>query len=327
MPRKIELTFQKGTGSRAGRWKKTFKGKTHYLGSGSSRSDLQSYKSALEKWKAVKSELIAEDAERPNPVDQEYEKMIDEWEHILSWSIEHGDENYAAEARSRITNLKSRQLERAPKAPGFSDRIESLFEPEAAVLKEIADIAVQKSSDDLESLKNAFQNSNIRFNQSTPESRREIFEDDRAIHTQKQVWRDRIENQRDKVASNNDSTLRGWFKKYFKLRKQLVDAGKLSAGRLSSEGSEIDYFIAWAGPYTQVSKIVSSMLTEFHSVLLDLVKNDDCSQAYASGRMKSVKRFIKWLWEQDAIEMLPKNIDSTSLQITIDTTSPESFTT
>ncbi len=42
--------------------------------------------------------------------------------------------------------------------------------------------------------------------------------------------------------------------------------------------------------------------------------------------MKAVRSFVRWLWEQDAIESLPKNVDSHSLRITVDTTEPKRFT-
>ena len=39
MPRKYELTFQRGADGRSGRWKKFYRGKAHYLGAGRSKSD------------------------------------------------------------------------------------------------------------------------------------------------------------------------------------------------------------------------------------------------------------------------------------------------
>ena len=42
MSRKLELTFQRGLQGRVGRWKKFYRGKAYYLGSGRGKSDLDS---------------------------------------------------------------------------------------------------------------------------------------------------------------------------------------------------------------------------------------------------------------------------------------------
>ena len=54
MPRKYELTFQRGGDCRSGRWKKFYRGKANYLGSGRSKSDIESYRTAMEAWKKLK---------------------------------------------------------------------------------------------------------------------------------------------------------------------------------------------------------------------------------------------------------------------------------
>ena len=46
MPRKLELTFQRGAEGRVGRWKKFYRGKAYYLGGGRGKSDLGSYREA-----------------------------------------------------------------------------------------------------------------------------------------------------------------------------------------------------------------------------------------------------------------------------------------
>ena len=60
MPRKYELTYQRGGDGRSGRWKKFYRGKAHYLGAGRSKSDIESYRTALETWKKQKVQLDAE---------------------------------------------------------------------------------------------------------------------------------------------------------------------------------------------------------------------------------------------------------------------------
>ena len=47
MPRKLGLTFQRGAEGRVGRWKKFYRGRAYYLGSGRGKSDLGSYREAV----------------------------------------------------------------------------------------------------------------------------------------------------------------------------------------------------------------------------------------------------------------------------------------
>ena len=53
MPKKLKLSW---IGSLK-QWKKVYKGKQHWLGTGTSKDDLSSYKAALERWEAKKVEI------------------------------------------------------------------------------------------------------------------------------------------------------------------------------------------------------------------------------------------------------------------------------
>ena len=87
MPRKFELTFQRGAEGRVGRWKKFYRGKAYYLGNGRGKSDLVSYREAVAAWLALKVKLDAEIVQLPRSRDAEYDEVIREWELVLSWSV------------------------------------------------------------------------------------------------------------------------------------------------------------------------------------------------------------------------------------------------
>ena len=88
MPRKLELTFQKGADGRMGRWKKFYRGKSHYVGSGRCKSDAEGYRTALATWTSLKLKLDAESDAIPRIRDVEYDEVIGEWELVLSWSVQ-----------------------------------------------------------------------------------------------------------------------------------------------------------------------------------------------------------------------------------------------
>jgi hypothetical protein len=230
----------------------------------------------------------------------------------------------AEHSRDQILKLQNQLSSRDLQPVQHSDRVEGICTPDPAVLKSIADAAVSNQPADMAVLRDAMLR--LPFEQSTREQRQLWMQLDHESDASKQVWLDRIESQRNRSHSIESNTVMDWQKKYFKSRKQQSDTGKLSAGRLSAETNAIKYFCNWIGTSTLVEKITAYSLAEFHSTLMDRIGEDTISQSYASDQIKSVKRFVRWMWEQDAIQSLPKNIESKSLQIQVDTKTPGSLT-
>jgi len=139
-------------------------------------------------------------------------------------------------------------------------------------------------------------------------------------------WQDRLANQ-GRVASDDDThSLGGWVKIYLAKEQQRVNARELSPGRFSSARASLFFFRDWAGAQIDVASISGQTLSRYHSHLLDLVTANSCSATYAGDRLVVVRSFIRWLWGQDAIESLPKNIGSKELRITRRTKAPEAMT-
>ena len=68
-PKELELTWHKPTKQ----WRKRFKGKEYYLGSGGGKSDLQSYERAVAKWRSISESLQqAAKAEEQSALQQAY---------------------------------------------------------------------------------------------------------------------------------------------------------------------------------------------------------------------------------------------------------------
>ena len=326
MPRKLELTFQRGADGRVGRWKKFYRGKAYYLGSGRGKSDLDSYREALASWKSLKVKLDAELVPLPRAHDAEYDQVIREWELVLSWSVQHGEDEEAVVAREKLVDLRDRREKPRQPPVTHEDRLWSRFRVDPKALQAIADIALASRKEDLdkfreEMLRRPFRLQSIET--STIPVVREVDEFKRA----EIQWQDRLATQAKLVASDDTRSIGGWAKLYLAKEQQRVSASELSAGRFASTKASVFYFRGWAGADTDASTITGQTLSRYHAHLLDLIGTEKCSATYAKDRMVSAKTFIRWLWGQDVIEKLPKNIDSRELTFTRRTKTPETMTT
>ena len=315
MPRKSELTFQKGTDGRAGRWRKIYRGKTHYLGSGRCKTDAASYKAALAAWRKLKVQLDAENIAVPRPRDQEYDQVIREWELVLSWSVEHGADEEAAIARDKLVELRHRREQRRQPPVSHKDRLWSRFRPNSEVLEEIGELAsAHMGPEGLDEFRTAMLQKSSDF-PITFSSDLEAPDDVTSWRRAEIQWEDRIQNQRQVAASTEDQTLGGWSEVYLNKLNQRVNAKDLSVGRYMAERTTLEHFRDWAGAHIAVATISGQMLSRFHAHQLELIARDQCAPNYARDRIRSVRSFIRWLWTQDVLEKLPKNIDSRELKI------------
>ncbi len=326
MPRKLELTFQRGAEGRVGRWKKFYRGKAYYLGNGRGKSDVASYREAVAAWSALKVKLDAEIVRLPRARDAEYDEVIREWELVLSWSLQHGADEEAVVAREMLVELRERREQPRQPPVTHSDRLWSRFRPEQKVLDELAALATSRSTGDLEQFRFEMLKRRGKIAISGLPSKTQSFGEVSSLQRAEIQWQDRLANQSQITASEQPHSLGGWVKIFLGKEQQRVGAGTLSAGRFTSMKASIFYFRNWAGADVDVSTIAGQTLTRYHSHLLELMAADRCAATYARDRLVAVKTLIRWLWGQDAIENLPKNIDSKELKITRRTTTPETMT-
>jgi len=129
MPRKRELTWQKGSNGRVGRWRKKYRGKAYYFAGGTGKTDSAAYERALAQWKQKKAEI---DAETRNPHEAEYRDAIAEWNAVLNWSTQHDDQKYAELARQKVKELQSRLASRTPMPLRHGDRLGDQFKTDPA---------------------------------------------------------------------------------------------------------------------------------------------------------------------------------------------------
>ena len=131
-----------GADGRSGRWKKFYRGKAYYLGAGRSKSDIESYRTALEAWKKLKVELDAELIPVPRAYDSDYDEVIREWELVLAWSVQHGASDEEVVAREKLVELRARREKPGQLPVTHLDRLWSRLRLAPDELQRIADIAV-----------------------------------------------------------------------------------------------------------------------------------------------------------------------------------------
>ena len=315
MPRKRELTWQEGSGRRKGRWKKCYRGKAYYFPYGTSKSDTAGYKQALRAWKKKKAEVDAEDANRPKPHQEGYERAMEEWGLVLQWSLEHDDERNVCIARDKLKELRGRLARKEPPPVTDDDRLWSRFRwPEELLESVVAPLAMNPSAD----LDNA--------TTVVPGPKATTWLDGSPSRIEEEVWRDRIESQRSKigepersVAANVDS--------FLAVKEGQVRAGELTAGRYIPVKLHLHNFRDWVGPRTDVSSITGKVLTDYHTELMQKIAEGDLSSDYARDRISALKTFVRWLYENDVLRDLPKILtNKRALTISKKVATPETFT-
>lgn len=318
MPRKLELTWQKGSEKRKGRWKKFYQGKAYYFAFGESKSDMEGYRQALAEWKKKKAEIDAGEANRPKPHQEDYEQALDEWNLVLQWSLEHDDERHVCLAREKIQELKDRLAKQNPPPVTNNDRLWSRFRwPEESLnsITELLDYQVgSQPPQDPEAPTVVKPGANAtRFGGS----KAEVMEI---------VWQDRIESQQTKL-TDPDRSIAANVEAFLRIKENQVRAGELSAGRYTPLCLHLNTFRDWLGPRVDVATISGKVLTDFHSELLQTVRNEKMSSDYARDRISAVKTFVRWLYEVEVLDTLPRILtNKRALTIGKKITTPETFT-
>ena len=300
MPRKTELTWQAGTGGRQGRWRKKYRGRVCYFPFGRSKSDLEGYKQAFQAWLEKKSEIDAEEALRPKAHQTEYDGAIENWTIVLQWSVENQDEEHTKLARRKIEQLKSR-LSRDVLSPlAFEDKFESLYSEPPERLRQFLD-----------------QVGFLEKNQPDPASPTTIVlpqivldsMDGSPRRVKREQWSDRLAMQRRKGRHTKDS-IEALVEAFLLEKRARVSAGTLSAGRYDPLRVHLHHLRDWLGGSFPVSSITSKVVKDYHTEILGGVETKRWSAHYGHDRMAAFKSFVRWLWRTEAIEQLPRILDS-----------------
>lgn len=299
MARKYELTWQPGSGSRAGRWRKHFRGKSYYFDGGRGKSDREAYTQALEAWQELKATLVQNS---PKPHQAEYLDAVQQWTAVLQWSDENGDTVQAEKARCKLRDLKSRLAKPKPKPLLPDDDFFRQFElPVIPNLGELLGLPSPPTDLNKHAVVDAAKHADA-FDGSPRRILREIWKD-RLSH----YLLPRIEPAK---------TIGGNVSRFLEGKRAQVDARELSVGRFDALKTHLDDFSEFAVGHKPVSGIDGELLSQYRIELLRRVGKSEMTHIYAKNRLDAAKQFVRWLWKMEVIEQLPRLLDSKELQIT-----------
>jgi integrase len=113
-----------------------------------------------------------------------------------------------------------------------------------------------------------------------------------------------------------DRTLEAQLTAFLKRKATQAEMGERSHGRYDALRCHLNVFKAYYGASNSVEGIASQTLLDFHTYLLDGIKEKRFGRDYAAACMRDAKQFIRHLW---ALELctLPRNISSKELEISV----------
>ena len=302
MPRSQKLTWQPGADGRPGRWRKKYKGKMYYFNGGRGKTDRESYDKALAAWEAQK---VRVDQQRPKPHQAEYEQAIGEWEEVLAWCNKHGDAQTAARAEEKLSDLRRRLAGIDLQPLVHEDSLRSTFDLPPAILEGISK-ALQRAEE--------FRG----IASHKPDGSTAIFPhpggwlDSGAL--QEAIWKDRLEVQK-RSAVSPEASLQAHIQSYLQQREQQMQAGGLSVGHYYGMKLHLVRFQDFLGKDTPVVEIDGKTMAAYHGNLLAKVASKEWTRTTANNYFRSVRAFVRWLWQIEALPSLPRNLDGKAVSL------------
>jgi len=116
-----------------------------------------------------------------------------------------------------------------------------------------------------------------------------------------------------------DGSVGAWASLWHRYQQAQVQAGRLTPDRCSNNQTCLAHFTGYAAASAPVDSIDASRLQGFYSFCMGKVAarradpKEGWSVAYARDVSGTTRAFVRWLWEQGAVE-LPKNIGSKSFK-------------
>jgi integrase len=312
MPRAQNLTWQPGAGNRQGRWRKKYKGKNYYFDGGRGKSDRDAYGAAVAAWE---QEKVGIDATAPRQFQLEHEALIAEWEQVVAWSTRYGEREMATTAHEKVEALRKRLTTPVLSRVPDEDTLDGQLDPIVRI--DLSQIVSNPPDWTKETFALA---TPLKLNRKKlAEIGLSIDGSDRRI--QQEIWQDRLAVQARGAAATADS-LEGYVKQFLAQGQRKVDASKVSASHRYSQGIHLQHFSDLTGKLTAVRELDGKALLRYHDALLDLIGKGELSSVNAHHYMATVKQFVRWLWQIEAIPTLPRVLDVKCKQLVITKPAP-----
>lgn len=311
------LTWHKATK----RWKKIYKGRTLYLGYGKSKSDDESYRAALEQFAIKRAEIDAE-LEQTKPHADDYKRAIELRQAMVKWLLLERDnrEQYDRQANADSIAEENEQVMKymgREEYQSLPDLPEDGFLPYAAEY----DLLVKE----LDRLNKDFARVNplpldtpgrLPVNPLTYRSRNE-----------RDVWLKRLEILRRHEewtgTTDYEKSIGANIDRFLALKKAAAQAGQSKAGSYATLKARLEIFRSFIGEQS-VEAFNSRSLAAFHGELIQRLEQGKMKPATAAGILTATKSFVRWLWRNEIIDNLPRNIGD--LQIGTGIADIETFT-
>jgi integrase len=126
----------------------------------------------------------------------------------------------------------------------------------------------------------------------------------------------------DRDSGRSSHTVKALVESYFVSRRVEAENGQLSLNRWNYTRYTLRRFQTFVGDSIDIAKIDGGTLVKYRDHLL----SSDISAWHAHDCLSTCRTFLRWLWESEILESLPRNINSRSLRIPVPNTPPKTFT-
>jgi integrase len=139
--------------------------------------------------------------------------------------------------------------------------------------------------------------------------------EDMSRDAQREVWRDRLNARKRRAAVPIDITVKAFTAKFLAEKEANAVLGEITTSRAETLRIDLLHFADWFGQSRPVTDIGSQALVDYRTHLLNNADKAGRSSTWAHSRLSSLKTFVRWLWHMDALESLPRMLDSPDLRI------------
>jgi integrase len=274
MARKRELTWDKTNK----RWKRKYRGRQFYFRYGKSKTDRAGYDRAVEEWHSLKTEIDTK-AQENKPHRQEYEMAVKLRQDVCQYCLLEGQTELDDDFGWDIKKLHDTLQRQIVTLRNWFDRVK----PRELNLPDTLPV-------------NPLDSLNMTI-------------------AEKIEWGERLDSLKDHqrwtqqaepgetVSDNIDS--------FLAFQKQRATSAQISGTHFTSMQDRLKVFRAFTG-HTAIATMNGQSLTGFHSHLASQVEANEMKTGYAVNLLRTTKQFIRWCWENEIIENLPRNIGSLS---------------
>jgi integrase len=120
-------------------------------------------------------------------------------------------------------------------------------------------------------------------------------------------------------------------KQVSKIQKDFIETKKttdISPKTLNAIAAQLEHFVSWLADkhITDIENLNGKWLTKYREHLVDQADSGDIARVTARKRLVTARTFIRWAYQNDYTNDLPRNIDSRALSISINDFVPKHFT-